>query len=229
MPGLQQLEYVASANVMHLGGGRSRDKENNPDYPQMRLFCRVEPKPPEKRTERIARESFAIHNTAFYAKDAEELLETNQILTATNESLTALADDQAQKIFEQARKIAEQVQEILELKNKLQDLEQELQASKQNNPIENQEELKECLFLLSKKREGLNYLEHKKALDFSYRALEIKKDLQDKITERELTQIYKNLALKYHPDKNPSDPNIDEKFKGLRAAYDYLQQIITRQ
>jgi len=38
----------------------------------------------------------------------------------------------------------------------------------------------------------------------------------------EVKRSYRQLAVKYHPDKNPDDPHAEEKFKELGEAYDVL-------
>jgi molecular chaperone DnaJ len=38
----------------------------------------------------------------------------------------------------------------------------------------------------------------------------------------EVKRSYRKLAVKYHPDKNPDDPQAEEKFKELGEAYDVL-------
>ncbi len=38
----------------------------------------------------------------------------------------------------------------------------------------------------------------------------------------EIKKAYRNLAFKYHPDRNPGDKAAEEKFKQITAAYDVL-------
>ncbi len=40
--------------------------------------------------------------------------------------------------------------------------------------------------------------------------------------EREIKKAYKRLAMKYHPDRNPDNPEAEEKFKEVKEAYEIL-------
>lgn len=41
-------------------------------------------------------------------------------------------------------------------------------------------------------------------------------------TQEEIKKAYRNLAFKYHPDRNPDDKQAEEKFKKISEAYDTL-------
>lgn len=40
--------------------------------------------------------------------------------------------------------------------------------------------------------------------------------------EREIKKAYKRLAMKFHPDRNPDNPEAEEKFKEVKEAYEIL-------
>lgn len=42
-------------------------------------------------------------------------------------------------------------------------------------------------------------------------------------SEREISSAYRKLAIKYHPDSNPDDPEATEKFKEAAEAYEVLK------
>ncbi len=52
-----------------------------------------------------------------------------------------------------------------------------------------------------------------------YEVLEVARDA----TEDEIKKAYRRLAMKYHPDRNPNDPEAEQKFKEAAEAYDILR------
>ena len=41
-------------------------------------------------------------------------------------------------------------------------------------------------------------------------------------SQDEIKKAYRNLAFKYHPDRNPGDKSAEEKFKKITEAYSVL-------
>jgi len=41
-------------------------------------------------------------------------------------------------------------------------------------------------------------------------------------TEDEIKKSYRKLAFQYHPDRNPNNPEAEEKFKEASEAYEVL-------
>ena len=51
--------------------------------------------------------------------------------------------------------------------------------------------------------------------------------LSKSASEDELKKAFRRLAMKLHPDRNPDDPEAQEKFKEDKEAYDVLSDPAT--
>ena len=52
--------------------------------------------------------------------------------------------------------------------------------------------------------------------------------VQRTATEEEIKKAYRQLAMKYHPDRNPGDKDAETKFKQVQEAYDTLFDVNKR-
>jgi curved DNA-binding protein CbpA len=51
-------------------------------------------------------------------------------------------------------------------------------------------------------------------------------DIPKTSTDQEIKKKYRRLALKYHPDKNPGNPEAEEMFKKINQEQKHLFQAI---
>jgi len=64
-------------------------------------------------------------------------------------------------------------------------------------------------------------------IDNAYVVLELDGTMSHDVAD--IKKAYRRLALKYHPDKNPDDPNAEDRFDQIRRAHDYLLDPVTKQ
>ena len=53
--------------------------------------------------------------------------------------------------------------------------------------------------------------------------------VDDDASKEEIKKAYRTLARKHHPDRNPDDPDAEEKFKEIQKAYSILSDEEKRQ
>lgn len=53
--------------------------------------------------------------------------------------------------------------------------------------------------------------------------------VSEQASTEKIKQAYRQLAKKYHPDRNPNNPEAEAKFKDIVAAYEVLSNDVKRQ
>ena len=53
-------------------------------------------------------------------------------------------------------------------------------------------------------------------------------EVSSNATVDEIKKAYRKKAIRLHPDKNPNNPEVEERFKALAAAYQVLSDPETR-
>lgn len=49
-------------------------------------------------------------------------------------------------------------------------------------------------------------------------------DVDEMAGKKDLKRAYRRIAMKFHPDKNPEDPEANKKFTLVKCAYELLAQ-----
>ncbi len=51
--------------------------------------------------------------------------------------------------------------------------------------------------------------------------------VQRSASEDEIKRAYRKLAFEHHPDRNPDNPEAEQRFKEAAEAYDVLRAVMT--
>jgi len=74
------------------------------------------------------------------------------------------------------------------------------------------------------KRDDWEFME-RISLDLETRRMACKVlDVDEMANRKQLKKAYRRVAMKFHPDKNPQDPEANKKFTLLKCAYELLAE-----
>ena len=74
------------------------------------------------------------------------------------------------------------------------------------------------------KRDDWEFME-RISLDLEMRRIASKVlDVNETADKGQLKEVYRRVAMKFHPDKNPNDPDANKKFILVKCAYELLAE-----
>jgi len=74
------------------------------------------------------------------------------------------------------------------------------------------------------KRDDWGFME-RVSLDLETRRMACKVlDVDEMADRKQLKKAYRQVAMKFHPDKNPQDPEANKKFTLVKCAYEFLAE-----